>query len=417
MLQLAYVQIAISKTEGNGWTAMVLLSWTSGLILLVMVGVFWLLPASSRSLWLALSNIALLLYWYPGQGLLMLGLAMLTFLLGEILRRWGQRRTWLLVLATIVVSFYLLYTKYFAFLLQILNQALQALGQTGSWHWEQVAVPVGISFVTFRWLHYVIDSYRGKVEQRELITFLGYSFFWPILTSGPIERWQDFSRQLGEKQRWRWNYLWEGLERILLGLFKKLLVAAALAPLASGLSKPGLSAEAYWLAAHAYAWQLYVDFSGYTDLAVGSSRLFGLRIQENFDWPYLRGNISLFWKHWHMSLTRWFRDYLFIPLGGSRVAFRRILFNTLVVMFVTGLWHGAGWNFIFWGMLHAGALILWRLYRRYLLPRLPESWPDQYWYRGLAIFITYNFVVLAWIPFTTNLQQALRVLQIMGGGG
>lgn len=396
---------------------MVLLSWTSGLLLLGMVLIYWLLPKGQmRSLWLALSNMALLLYWYPEPGLILLGLGLVTYILGEVLCRWGQGRGWLLTMAIVLVSFYLLYSKYFAFLLQTFNQVLQLLGQPGQWHWEQVAVPVGISFVTFRWLHYIIDCYRGLVDRRDILTFLAYSFFWPILTSGPIERWHDFSGQLTEAAKWRGEYFLDGGRRILLGLFKKLFLAAALAPLAAGLQKPGLTAGAYWLAAHAYAWQLYVDFSGYTDIAVGASRLFGLKVQENFDWPYLRGNISLFWKHWHMSLTRWFRDYLFIPLGGSRVAFRRILFNTLVVMFVTGLWHGAGWNFLFWGLLHAVALISWRVYRRYLWPHLPQFWQETRWYQGLSILLTYNFVVLAWIPFTTNMPQALHVLRVMGGG-
>lgn len=396
---------------------MELLSWTSLGWLIVMVVVYWLLSSPGyRGAWLAVSNIGLLIYYYPQQSWYLLGLSLLTFGLGRWLGGAGQGRKWALALALVLVAFYLLYTKYTVFLLQIWNQALTALGNPLTFSWEKVAIPVGISFVTFRWLHYVIDSYRGVRGRESLLLFLAYSFFWPMLTSGPIERWQDFDRQVREQTRWQWDLLWSGGSRILVGLGKKLLIAAALAQPAAALQTPGVGPVGYWLAAHAYAWQLYVDFSGYTDIALGAGRLFGLKLQENFDWPYLRGNISLFWKHWHRSLTSWFKDYLFIPLGGSRVPFHRILLNTVIVMLVTGLWHGAGWNFLFWGGLHAVALIFWRLYRRYLVPWIPERWLASPLYRGGAVVLTYNFVVLAWIPFTTTFGQAKSVLTTMFWG-
>lgn len=396
---------------------MELLSWTSLIWLATMVIIYWLLPSAAfRGAWLAISNAGLLLYYYPQEGGYMLGLALLTFMLGRWLGSGGQGKRWALALALGLVVFYLVYTKYTAFLLQIWSQALTVLGQPAAFRWEKVAVPLGISFVTFRWLHYLIDSYRGVRGRENFLLFLAYSFFWPILTAGPIERWQDFSGQVQKQTGWQWEHLWAGMSRILLGLFKKVLIAAMLAPLAAKLQNPEAGAVVYWLAAHAYAWQLYVDFSGYTDIAIGAGLLFGLRLQENFDWPYFRGNISLFWKHWHMSLTRWFRDYLFIPLGGSRVPLARTLLNTLIVMLVTGLWHGAGWNFLFWGGMHAAALILWRLYRRYLLPRLPARWPASLVYRGAAVLVTYNFVVVAWVPFATGFRQAKLVLAAMFGG-
>lgn len=396
---------------------MELLSWTSLCWLILMTVVYWMLPSPRwRAGWLAFSNAGLLVYYYPGQAGQLVGLALLTYGLGRWLGRSGRGNKPALAGAIVLVSFYLLYSKYTVFLLQVWTQALNSLGRQAAFDWEKIAIPVGISFVTFRWLHYVIDSYTGKRGKEDLLAFLGYSFFWPILTSGPIERWQDFFGQLMEQTGWRWEFLSSGGRRILLGIGKKLLVAAALAPLASTLQKPGVGPLGYWVAANTYTWQLYVDFSGYSDIAVGAGRLFGLRLRENFDWPYLRSNPSQFWKHWHMSLTNWFTTYIFIPLGGSRVPFRRILLNTIIVMLVTGLWHGAGWNFIFWGGLHAVGLITWRLYRRFVTPRLPEKLLDSQFYTGAAVFLTYNFVNLAWIPFTTTFSQAKLVLMTMFGG-
>lgn len=394
-----------------------LLSWTSLGWLVGIVLVYWILPCSSyRAVWLAGSNIGLLGCYYPQQSGYLVGLSLLTYVLGHWLGGKGQGKKWALGVAVCLVVFYLMYTKYTGFVLQIWSQALAAVSNPLTFSWEKVVIPVGISFVTFRWLHYVIDSYRGNRGKESLPLFLAYSFFWPIFTSGPIERWQDFAGQQQELTKWKWDFLWSGGSRILIGLVKKLLIAAILAQPAAALQKPGLGPLGYWVAAHAYAWQLYVDFSGYTDIALGAGMLFGIRLQENFNWPYLRENISLFWKNWHMSLTRWFREYLFIPIGGSRVPFYRILLNTVIVMLVTGLWHGAGWNFLLWGGLHALALIVWRLYRRYLVPFLPGWWLASPIYHGGAVLLTYNFVVLAWIPFTTSINQAKLVLITMFGG-
>ncbi len=209
--------------------------------------------------------------------------------------------------------------------------------------------------------------------------------------------------------------LYAGLPRIVLGLFKKMVLADSLAATAVLLQQPDLTAAQYWLASFAYTFQLYFDFSGYSDMAIGISRLFGYRIMENFNWPYLARNISDFWKRWHMSLTGWFRDYLFIPLGGSRGTMGLIIRNTLIVMAVTGLWHGAGWHFVFWGLYHAGGLITLRLYRRYMLPKLADrgNFLESKLAAALSILITFNFVNIGWVFFACDLSQSIYVLAHM----
>lgn len=205
---------------------------------------------------------------------------------------------------------------------------------------SNLLVPLGISFFTFKLLHYLIDAWWGKKPRGSYVDFLAYMLFFQILPSGPVERWPNFLNQSRELAGFRWTYVTEGAYRILIGLCKKLVLADLLAIYAGGLQVQGQTTIGYWLAAYAYALQIYFDFSGYSDIAIGSGRLFGYRIAENFNNPYFKRNISLFWKNWHMSLTSWFRDYIFIPLGGSRVPFYRIVLNTFIMMMVTGLWHG-----------------------------------------------------------------------------
>ena len=176
-----------------------------------------------------------------------------------------------------------------------------------------------------------------------------------------------------------------------------------------------MTAGQYWLASFAFTFQLYFDFSGYSDLAIGIARLFGYRIMENFNWPYLARNVSDFWKRWHMSLTGWFRDYVFIPLGGSRGTLGLTIRNTLLVMAITGLWHGAGWHFVLWGLYHALGLIAWRLYRRCLLPVLSQrsNFLESRTANVLSILLTFNFVNIGWIFFACDTGQSIYVLTRM----
>ena len=222
----------------------------------------------------------------------------------------------------------------------------------------RLALPVGISFYTFQSLSYTIDVYRGNVPaQKNPISFGAYVSLFPQLIAGPIVRYVDVARELNERQH-SWEDFCLGLRRFLVGLGKKILIADNFALLMKLFRESeGKSVLFYWLYAVAFMLNIYFDFSGYSDMAIGLGRIFGFKFIENFNYPYLSKSVTEFWRRWHMSLGSWFRDYIYIPMGGNRVSKARWVFNILTVWMLTGLWHGAAWNFVLWGLLF-GVLLM-----------------------------------------------------------
>ena len=222
----------------------------------------------------------------------------------------------------------------------------------------KLALPVGISFYTFQCLSYTIDVYRGNVpSQKNPISFGAYVALFPQLIAGPIVRYVDVARELNERTH-SWDNVAVGLRRFLVGLAKKVIIADNFALLMKLFRESGeKSVLFYWMYAIAFTLNIYFDFSGYSDMAIGLGRVFGFRFIENFNYPYLSKSVAEFWRRWHMSLGSWFRDYIYIPLGGNRVSKGRWVFNTLVVWMLTGMWHGAAWNFVLWGLLYAVCLM------------------------------------------------------------
>ena len=222
----------------------------------------------------------------------------------------------------------------------------------------KLALPVGISFYTFQCLSYTIDVYRGNVpSQKNPISFGAYVALFPQLIAGPIVRYIDVARELNERTH-SWDDVALGLRRFLVGLAKKVIIADNFALLMKLFRESGeKSVLFYWMYAIAFTLNIYFDFSGYPDMAIGLGRVFGFRFIENFNYPYLSKSVAEFWRRWHMSLGSWFRDYIYIPLGGNRVSKSRWVFNTLVVWMLTGMWHGAAWNFVLWGLLYAACLL------------------------------------------------------------
>jgi alginate O-acetyltransferase complex protein AlgI len=222
----------------------------------------------------------------------------------------------------------------------------------------RLALPVGISFYTFQSLSYTIDVYRGNVPaQKNPISFGAYVALFPQLIAGPIVRYVDVARELNERSH-SWEDFCLGLRRFLVGLGKKILIADNFALLMKLFRESGeKSVLFYWLYAVAFMLNIYFDFSGYSDMAIGLGRIFGFRFIENFNYPYLSKSVTEFWRRWHMSLGSWFRDYIYIPMGGNRVSKPRWVFNILTVWMLTGLWHGAAWNFVLWGLLF-GVLLM-----------------------------------------------------------
>ena len=282
-------------------------------------------------------------------------------------------------------------------------------------HWYGVFLPLGVSFFTFEFIHYAVDRYRGTAERGTLGEYFGFLFFFPTMVAGPIKRYQDFVPCLRNPSR-NWAEDWHrGLTRILCGLVKKFAVADVLTGLtdhlnAADIARADRGVLVLWL--FAYGWKIYFDFSAYSDIAIGSGRLFGLRIPENFDWPYFRTNIAEFWRHWHMSLYKWLVDYVFIPLGGSRGKTAFVCRNVILVMLASGLWHGAGLNFVVWGLWHGALLVIHRLWSGGRTKTEPPS--------GLARVVgwalTYVAVNVGWAFFAMDLPTAGLFFRRLAGG-
>ena len=316
----------------------------------------------------------------------------------------GMKRSKLFLTASVLFSLGLLgYCKYADFLIENFNAA------TGlSVPLLEIALPIGISFYTFQILSYAVDVYRGSVgAQKNFIRLALYIAMFPQLIAGPIVRYADIETQLGARSHTLAGAA-VGVRRFILGLSKKVLLANLLGGLVAAFKASGEKSVLYvWLYAVAYALQVYFDFSGYSDMAIGLGRIFGFRFAENFDHPYVSGSVTEFWRRWHISLGTWFRDYLYIPLGGNRVSRPRWLLNLLIVWMATGLWHGAAWNFVVWGLWFAALLILEKLW---LLPRLERCKP-------LGWVYTLFFVVLGFVIFdASSLGGAASTLASMFGG-
>ncbi len=290
-----------------------------------------------------------------------------------------------LVIACMVNLAFLAVYKYAGFVVANLNSLGFAVGDPG------IDLPIGISFYTFQSMSYVVDVYRGKVSTQRNILKLGlYVSMFPQLIAGPIVRYSDVESEINSRHTTPEDFC-EGAKRFMIGFSKKILIADIVAKIAdTAFSMDGLSTNMAWLGIIAYSIQIYFDFSGYSDMAIGLGRIFGFHFLENFDYPYISKNIREFWRRWHMSLGGWFRDYVYIPLGGSRCAEPRIYLNLLIVFFLTGLWHGASWNFVVWGLWYAVFLIGERFWeKRNLKCRIPSIL--QHIYACLVILIGWVF--------------------------
>lgn len=272
----------------------------------------------------------------------------------------------------------------------------------------RMALPIGISFYTFQILSYTVDVYRGAVfAQKNFIDLAAYVALFPQLIAGPIVRYADVAAQLKERRHTPEKAAL-GMRRFLLGLGKKVLIANLLGELCSIFRESNdKSVLFFWLYAAAYALHVYFDFSGYSDMAIGLGKIFGFDFRENFNYPFVSKSITEFWRRWHMSLGSWFRDYVYIPLGGNRVSAPRHLLNILVVWMLTGFWHGAAWNFVIWGLYFAGLLILEKIW---LLKSLEGKPVIGHFYVTAAV--TVSFVIFD----ASDLQQAFSYLKAMFGG-
>ena len=303
----------------------------------------------------------------------------------------------------------LLYFKYANFFVGEVNRMLGGLGVTEV-GWTQVALPIGISFFTFHYISYLVDVYRGIVTPASnFIDFALYIALFPQLIAGPIIRYHDIGDQI-RARRHSVDLAFAGIVRFCLGLAKKVLLADAIGNVADNVFKLGLeqvSTPYAWLGIVSYAYQIYFDFSGYSDMAIGLGMIFGFRIPENFDHPYASRTITEFWRRWHISLSRWMRDYLYIPLGGNRGGAFATYRNLWIVFILSGFWHGASWTFVVWGMFHGLFLTLDRLFWEKAANKLPKV---------LAVAVNFVVVLIGWVFFRSEtLSGALAYLGRMFG--
>jgi len=271
-----------------------------------------------------------------------------------------QKSMALSVLGVLLGVGVLIYFKYMNFFITSFSEMFESLGLQTNLQTFNIILPLGISFFTFRLIGYVIEIHRGTMEPtRNFVTFAAYVAFFPCLLSGPIDRPGKFIPQLDEKRSFNYSLMVDGLRQILWGMFKKMVVADNLTKFIgnSWTNHSDLSGSTLLLAAIAYSIQIYADFSGYSDMAIGVAKTLGFEVAKNFRYPYFSRNIAEFWRKWHMSLTSWLTDYMYIPLGGNRCSKKRQFFNTMVVFTVCGLWHGANWTFVLWGVYN-GLLFL-----------------------------------------------------------
>src|SRR5579884_347998 len=330
---------------------------------------YWSLPWPRLRVWLLLAaSFVFYASWNKWLAALVFACTAADYLLARGMDACSARppRRLLLAVSLCMNLGLLAYFKYANFFLASLQEGLHAGGVSASLPLLSVLLPVGISFYTFEAINYTVDVYRRRIPaERDLGHFLLFITFFPHLVAGPIVRARDFLPQVRAPKRWSWPRAQVGVQLFLLGFFKKVAVADRLAFFVDPVfAHPGLyGSGATWLATLAYALQIYCDFSGYSDMALGSAHLLGYKLAVNFSLPYLSLNVSEFWRRWHISLSTWLRDYLFIPLGGSRGGRWRTARNLLLTMTLGGLWHGANWTFVLWGLAHGLLLIVHRAFR------------------------------------------------------
>ncbi len=374
----------------------------------LVLAAYFIVPLHLRNLVLLLVSLVFYGWGEPVYVLVMITSIIVNWLFGRSIGRYrdkDRRRAARSLKLCIAFNLILLgFFKYADFLIRNLNMlglGLQPLN---------LALPIGISFYTFQTMSYPIDLYRGQTDpQKSLVSFGAYVTMFPQLIAGPIVRYTDIAAQLNERKISDIKFT-AGIRRFLCGLAKKVLLANSIGLVYDEIAALSASRQTVltaWIGIIAFAFQIYYDFSGYSDMAIGLGKMLGFDFLENFDHPYISRSVTEFWRRWHMSLSFWFRDYVYIPLGGNRHGLKRQILNIMTVWLLTGLWHGASWNFILWGVFYGIVLILEKIF---LLDRLKKA---PVW---LAHVYTMFIVLLAWVLFAfTDMKQGAQYLSFLFG--
>ncbi|MBR3817856.1 MAG: MBOAT family protein [Clostridia bacterium] len=333
------------------------------------IGIYYILPMKVKNIWLLLSSLFFYFYGEPKYLILMISVITFSYIFGLLTdRAEGKARLTLTVLSVAVSLSALIFFKYTDFFITTVNSVFKSdIGLL------KLALPIGISFYTFQAISYNIDVYRKDTPaQKNPLSLALYISLFPQLVAGPIVRYTDVMHDLKHRTHSAEKFS-HGIRRFVIGLGKKVIMANSLGTLCETFrAADEKSTLFFWLYAVAFALQIYFDFSGYSDMAMGLGKMLGFRFMENFNYPFISSSVTEFWRRWHISLGSWFRDYVYIPMGGNRVNKLRFLFNILTVWFLTGFWHGADWTFILWGLYFAALLLCEKLVSKKIKDRVPK---------------------------------------------
>ncbi len=351
----------------------------------VLLIIYYLVPKKAKNIVLLVSSMLFYFVGEPKYIFLMLVSILVTYIFGLLISKYEKHSKILLTVALIITGSFLVFFKYFDFLIEnvnlFLNNKLDLL---------HLALPVGISFYTFQMMSYLIDVYRKEVPaQKNILTLALYVVLFPQLIAGPIVRYTTVVKELEDREH-TFEKFSKGVTRFTIGLGKKVLIANVIGELASIFLASGDRSVLYhWMYGIAVMMQIYFDFSGYSDMAIGLGKMFAFEYNENFNYPYIATSITEFWRRWHMSLSSWFRDYVYIPLGGNRVSKIKWIRNIFVVWLFTGIWHGAAWNFVVWGLYFAVILLIEKILLKKYLDKMPKIFSNIY----TCILVMISFII------------------------
>lgn len=366
----------------------------------IVLAIYYLVPNKWKNIVLLISSFIFYFYGEPRYVILMTFSIVCTYIFGLLIDKYKKYSKLFLTLFICISVGLLVYFKYINFIIENINLFL-----ANKIDFIYVALPIGISFYTFQMISYIVDVYRGQAKvQKNILKLAMYVSLFPQLIAGPIVRYATIEEQL-ENREYTMEKFALGVRRFIIGLGKKVLIANVLGELNNiFLASNDSSVLFYWLYAISAMLQIYFDFSGYSDMAIGLGKMFGFEFLENFNYPYAATSITDFWRRWHISLSSWFRDYIYIPLGGNRVSKLKWLRNILIVWLLTGLWHGAAWNFVFWGLFFGTLLIVEKVFLEKHLKKLPKFLLHIY----VLLIVMISFIIF-------NGESISQIMQNIGG--
>ena len=380
------------------------------LFLPIVLAVYYLVPYKVKNIVLLIASLFFYAWGEPVYVILMILSIVFNYFCGQDIkvneddpRKAKQGVIFALVGNLLILGFF----KYYGFLVETLNAVLPT-----DIPYRELALPVGISFYTFQAISYILDVYWKRAQvQKNILYFALYISMFPQLIAGPIVRYSDIEEQL-RSRKMNAVKIGNGAVYFIIGLAKKVILAnsaGAVFEEISGMAAGNLSILTAWIGVISYAFQIYFDFSGYSDMALGLGKMFGFEFRKNFDYPYISKSVTEFWRRWHISLSTWFREYVYIPLGGNRCSVSRNIFNLMVVWALTGMWHGAAWNFVAWGVYYGVVLVMEKYIWGVFVDRLPN--PVRHIYTAIIVLVGWVFF------FSPSLGYAMRYLLAMIGGG